>query len=59
MDTLGPAISGSFVLLYRGFPPSEVECISMVPLGLQNLSLMGRFLYCDLNSESPLREVPL
>ena len=31
----------------------------MVPLGLQNLSLIGRFLYCVLNSESPLREVPL
>ena len=43
MDTLGPAISGSFLLLYRGFPLSEVKCISMVPLGLQNLSLIGRF----------------
>jgi len=25
MDTLGPAISGSFLLLYRGFPLSEVK----------------------------------
>jgi len=25
MDTLGPAISGSFFLLYRGFPLSEVK----------------------------------
>ena len=31
----------------------------MVPLGLQNVSLIGRFLYYVLNSESPLREVPL
>ena len=25
MDTLGPAISGSLLLLYRGFPLSEVK----------------------------------
>jgi len=25
MDTLGPVISGSFLLLYRGFPLSEVK----------------------------------
>jgi len=25
MDTLGPAISGSFLLLYRGFPFPEVK----------------------------------
>jgi len=25
MDTLGPAISGSFLLLYGGFPLSEVK----------------------------------
>jgi len=25
VDTLGPAISGSFLLLYRGFPLSEVK----------------------------------
>ena len=25
MDTLGPAISASFLLLYRGFPLSEVK----------------------------------
>ena len=25
MDTLGPAISGLFLLLYRGFPLSEVK----------------------------------
>ena len=25
MDTLGPAVSGSFLLLYRGFPLSEVK----------------------------------
>jgi len=31
----------------------------MVPMGLQNLSLIGRFLYCVLNLESPLREVLL
>jgi len=31
----------------------------MVSLGLQNLSLIGKFLYCVFNSESPLREVPL
>jgi len=43
MDTLGPAISGSFLLLYIGFPLPEVKCISMVPLGLQNLSLSERF----------------
>ena len=30
MDTLGPAISGSFLLLYRGFPLSEVKMYSMV-----------------------------
>jgi len=34
IDTLGPAISGSFLLLYRGFPLSEVKSIDMVPLGL-------------------------
>ena len=44
MDTLGPAISGSSLMLYRGFPLSEVKCINMVPLGLQNLSLIGRFI---------------
>jgi len=31
----------------------------MVPFGLQNLSLIGRFLCYVLNSESPVREVPL
>jgi len=25
VDTLGPAISGSYLLLYRGFPLSEVK----------------------------------
>jgi len=25
MDTLGPAISGSYLRLYRGFPLSEVK----------------------------------
>jgi len=25
VDTLGPAISGSFLLFYRGFPLSEVK----------------------------------
>jgi len=52
MDTLGPAIY-AFLLLYRGFPLSEVKCISMVPSGLQNLSLIGRFfVLCPYFGES-------
>ena len=39
MDTLGPAISGSFLLLYICFPLSEVKMYCMVPLGLQKLVL--------------------
>ena len=61
MDTLGPAISGSFLLLYRGFPLSEVKMYSHGTIGTAKLVLNREvFLYCVLiRRASPLREVPL
>ena len=33
MDTLGPDIFGHFLLLYRGFPLSEVKNVLVTPVG--------------------------
>ena len=44
---------------YRGFPLSEVKIYQHGTVGTAKLVLNGGFLYCVLNSKSPLREVPL
>jgi len=45
MDTLGPAISGSFLLLYRGFPLSEVKMYYHGTIGTAKL-VLNREVFC-------------
>ena len=61
MYTLGPANFGIILLLYRGCSLSEVKLYCHVPVETTELVLYRevKHTYCVLNSEGPLREVPL
>ena len=60
-DTLRPDIFGHFLLQYRGFTLSEAKNV-LVTSAFWNQNFYphcGGFLYCVLNFEGLLREVPM